>query len=49
MAPPLTDESLTSPLKNAKMTRVYEHELPNMPGKGMMVCSSNTAGAAGMF
>ena len=32
--------------KNAKVTHVYQHELPNVPGKGIRACSSNTARAA---
>ena len=32
--------------KNAKVTLVYQHELPNVPGKSIKACSSNTARAA---
>jgi hypothetical protein len=27
--------------KNPKVTLVYDHALPNVPGKSMKVCSSN--------
>ena len=30
--------------KNAKVTLVYQHELPNVPGKSIKARSSNTAG-----
>ena len=32
--------------RNAKVTLVYQHELPNVPGKRSRVYSSNTAQAA---
>ena len=32
--------------KNAKVTLVYQHELPNVPGKSIKGCSWNTAPAA---
>ena len=32
--------------KNAKVTLVYEHELPNVPGKSLRGCSSSTGRAA---
>jgi len=34
-----------APSKNAKVTLVYQHELPNVPGKSIRACSSNTAQA----
>ncbi len=30
--------------KNAKVTLVYQHELPNVPARASRACSSNTAG-----